>query len=71
MTAEQPDRSVPADANAGHANANADAAAHKEAFQYWGYLIKEDKCGTELFDRLLKGIADAIVSSARSFWVGS
>jgi hypothetical protein len=42
--------------------ANADAA-HREAWQYWGYLIKSDKCGTEKFDRLLKGIAAVIVSS--------
>lgn len=36
---------------------------HREATEYWGYLIKPDKCGTELFDRLLKGIADVIVSA--------
>ncbi|KAF2675880.1 hypothetical protein K458DRAFT_482127 [Lentithecium fluviatile CBS 122367] len=35
-------------------------AAHREACEYWGYLIKPDKCGTELFDRLLKGIAEVI-----------
>ncbi|KAJ4299999.1 hypothetical protein N0V90_005247 [Kalmusia sp. IMI 367209] len=44
---------------------NADAA-QKEAYDYWGYLIKQDKCGTELFDRLLKGIAEVI-----SFWLES
>lgn len=48
-------------------NANAQNAAnvdaeHREATEYWGYLIKPDKCGTELFDRLLKGIAEVIVS---------
>jgi hypothetical protein len=37
-------------------------AAHREAYQYWGYLFKADKCGTPLLDRLLKGIADTIVS---------
>lgn len=42
-------------------NANADAA-QKEAAHYWGYLIKNDKCGTPKFDRLLKGIAAMIVS---------
>jgi hypothetical protein len=51
MTTEKPDAS----------KADADAA-HKEAFQYWGYLIKGDKCGTGTFDRLLKGIAAVIVS---------
>lgn len=43
--------------------ANADAA-HREAVQYWGYLIQEDKSGTAIFNRLLKGIADVIVSPA-------
>jgi hypothetical protein len=37
-------------------------AAHREAAQYWGYMIKKDKCGTDMFDRLLKGIANVIVS---------
>lgn len=36
-------------------------AQAKEAFQYWGYLFKPDKCGTELLNRLLAGIADFIV----------
>ncbi|KAH8719145.1 hypothetical protein GQ44DRAFT_712601 [Phaeosphaeriaceae sp. PMI808] len=39
--------------------ANADAT-HREAYQYWGYLLKKDKCGTPLLDRLLKGIAQVI-----------
>jgi hypothetical protein len=42
-------------------NAHLDAA-HREAYQYWGYLFKGDKCGTPILDRLLKGIADTIVS---------
>jgi len=37
-------------------------AAHREAYDFWGYLFKEDKCGTPLLDRLLKGIAYVIVS---------
>lgn len=41
--------------------ANADAT-HREAYEYWGYLLKSDKCGTPLLDRLLKGIAEVIVS---------
>ena len=36
--------------------------AHREAYEYWGYLFKDDKCGTPLLDRLLKGIAEVIVS---------
>ncbi|KAH7406613.1 hypothetical protein DE146DRAFT_777959 [Phaeosphaeria sp. MPI-PUGE-AT-0046c] len=39
--------------------ANADAT-HREAYEYWGYLLKSDKCGTPLLDRLLKGIAQVI-----------
>ncbi|KAF2655014.1 hypothetical protein K491DRAFT_577123, partial [Lophiostoma macrostomum CBS 122681] len=34
--------------------------AQREAFEHWGYLIKDDKCGTDKFDRLLKGVADII-----------
>jgi hypothetical protein len=41
--------------------ANIDAT-HREAYEYWGYLLKSDKCGTPLLDRLLKGIAELIVS---------
>lgn len=44
-------------ANLAHAD-----ASYREAYQYWGYLFKEDKCGTPLLDRLLKGIAETIVS---------
>lgn len=39
-------------------------AAQKEAYQYWGYLIKPDKCGTDTLDRLLKGLAEVIVSAS-------
>ncbi|KAF2263566.1 hypothetical protein CC78DRAFT_518195 [Lojkania enalia] len=42
------------------ANKANEEAAHKEACQYWGYLIQEDKCGTETLDRLLRGIAEVI-----------
>lgn len=33
----------------------------EESSQYWGYLFKEDKCGTDLLHRLLTGIAGFIV----------
>lgn len=39
-----------------------DEVAQREAYDYWGYLLKPDKCGTPKLDRLLKGIADVIVS---------
>ncbi|KAJ4352116.1 uncharacterized protein N0V89_007462 [Didymosphaeria variabile] len=48
------------DASAGAQTAGNADAAQKEAKDYWGYLIKPDKCGTQLFDRLLKGIAEVI-----------
>ena len=50
------------DANEANASAQNEEAAQKEAADYWGYLIQEDKSGTELFNRLLKGIAEVIVS---------
>jgi hypothetical protein len=37
-------------------------ATQREASEYWGYLFQPDKCGTPLLDRLLKGIAQVIVS---------
>lgn len=39
-----------------------DEAAQREAYDYWGYLLKPDKCGTRKLDNLLKGLADVIVS---------
>lgn len=44
------------------ANAN---AAHREAYDYWGYLFQDDKCGTRKLDGLLRGIAEVIVSILR------
>lgn len=46
--------------------AASDEAAQREAYDYWGYLLKTDKCGTPMLDRLLKGIADVIVSRESS-----
>jgi hypothetical protein len=43
-----------------------DEAAQREAYDYWGYLLKTDKCGTPMLDRLLKGIAEIIVSGGCS-----
>lgn len=47
-------------------NAANDEAAQREAYDYWGYLLKADKCGTAMLDRLLKGIAEVIVSRGLS-----
>ncbi|EOD48497.1 hypothetical protein GTA08_BOTSDO11874 [Neofusicoccum parvum] len=32
-------------------------AAAKEAQQFWGFLFRPDKCGTDLLNRLLEGVA--------------
>ena len=53
MTAEK------VDASAKKAQAESE---EREAAQYWGYLIKDDKCGSSMFDKLLLGIANVIVS---------
>ncbi|OCK83372.1 hypothetical protein K432DRAFT_423398 [Lepidopterella palustris CBS 459.81] len=37
-------------------------AQSKKAFQYWGYLFKPDKCGVDLLDRLLTGLANFIIT---------
>ena len=56
-----------------HAQAEqlARAAAGKEAYQYWGYLIKEDKCGTERLNRLLRGLGGVIVSARADMPIAS
>lgn len=55
------------DASAGAQKAGNVDAAKREALDYWGYLIKVDKCGTPLFDRLLQGIAEVIVSGRSTY----
>ena len=35
-----------------------------EAYQYWGYLFKPDKTGTDKLKSLLRGLKDLIVSTA-------
>ncbi len=37
----------------------------KEAMEFWGYLFKSDKCGTEMLNRLLRGIAIHVVCAHR------
>lgn len=63
MTTEKQDTTEQHEERAAN-QAQADAA-HREAYDYWGYLFKKDKCGTPLLDRLLKGIAEVIVSRER------
>lgn len=33
----------------------------REALEYWGYLVKPDKCGSDKLNQLLQGIAQYIV----------
>lgn len=49
-------------------DADAKRVEHREAMQYWGYLVKPDKCGSEKLDCLLAGIADYIVRSTTRFF---
>lgn len=42
------------------ANMAHEDAAQREAYDYWGYLLRDDKCGTPTLDRLLKGLAEVI-----------
>lgn len=47
------------------ANEKADEHEHdveaREAYQYWGYLFKSDKTGTDKLKSLLRGLKDVIV----------
>jgi hypothetical protein len=67
MTTEPAETPAALEARAREQHAQAEklarAAAGKEASQYWGYLIKEDKCGTDRLDRLLRGLGAVIVSA--------
>lgn len=33
----------------------------REAYEYWGYLFKPDKTGTDKLKSLLRGLKDAMV----------
>ena len=37
------------------------AAEEREAYQYWGYLFKQDKTGTDKLKGLLSGLKDIMV----------
>lgn len=43
-------------------DADAKRVEQQEAMQYWGYLVKRDKCGSDKLNCLLEGIANYIVS---------
>jgi hypothetical protein len=38
-------------------------AQTKKSMDYWGFLFRKDKCGTDKLNNLLLGIADYIVSA--------
>jgi hypothetical protein len=46
-------------------DANAKRVEDQEAFQYWGNMVKPDKCGSDKLNSLLAGIAHYIVSAFR------
>lgn len=41
------------------------AVEEKEAYQYWGYLFKQDRTGTDMLKNLLRGIHKTIVSHGK------
>lgn len=58
-SAHSPD-SPPAAAEVEQHEADVEA---REAFEYWGFLFKGDKTGTERFKGLLRGLKDVMVSA--------
>ncbi|KAK3726130.1 hypothetical protein LTR37_000278 [Vermiconidia calcicola] len=52
--------SAPAAASAEHKEAeqHEEDVEHREAYQYWGYLFKPDKTGTDKLKSLLRGLKD-------------
>ena len=38
-----------------------DAVVEHEAYQFWGYLFKPDKTGTDRLKSLLRGLKDVMV----------
>ena len=38
-----------------------DEVEHREAYEYWGYLFKPDKTGTDKLKGLLRGLKDLMV----------
>jgi hypothetical protein len=43
----------------------------REAFQYWGYLFKPDKTGTDKLKGLLSGLKDVIVRHFQNHTLGT
>lgn len=37
-------------------------SAQREAFEYWGYLFKSDKTGTDKLKSLLRGLQNVMVN---------
>ncbi|KAG9543336.1 hypothetical protein KCU84_g22528, partial [Aureobasidium melanogenum] len=38
-------------------------AEQKEAYQYWGYLFRQDRTGTDMLKNLLRGIHKTIITT--------
>lgn len=44
-----------------HADQHERAVQDREAFEYWGYLFKVDKTGTDKLKSLLRGLKNVMV----------
>lgn len=51
----------PTDVRAENPDEHEQSVESREAFQYWGYLFKPDKTGTDRLKSLLKGLKDQMV----------
>jgi hypothetical protein len=62
IVTEEVEEGLPRHQQHPHQDAGEKLVECREAMQYWGYLVKDDKCGSEKLDCLLAGIANYIVS---------
>lgn len=66
---QPPPTSIPAPANPpvppppDEADQHAREVEEREAYEYWGYLFKPDKTGTDKLKGLLRGLKDHMVSA--------
>lgn len=55
------------DAPAENADQHEERVENHEAYQYWGYLFKQDKTGTDKLKSLLRGLKEHMV--CYSSWI--
>ena len=58
---------TPAGAQESNTTQNGNDAESREALQYWGYLFKPDKTGTDKLKSLLRGLKELMVCNAHTF----